>query len=1293
MENTTLQQSSELTKIRDIKKLYDRFVLVQGNSEQQKLVESWLSFFEENLERGQGSDLQGRLGILPNSPIETIPFNDYPLGKRVITDNRERKDSPHQKNDALFATDVFSILSGLAELLFNKNYGVQELGGFKREPEESDWVIKWATHEGKISEIYLLTHSNQILKLIRTLRPLLADFYSNGARPPVGYITEKSLCVLVIQDVAPIITKLTDDYEEIKDDQGRIEVVQNKVIHFLTEEITAYQLITSYFNSSQAILELTTTRGRFTPFLAVKTSENELFFLSSFVEELWYLAKRDKIAQEIYQRFASTFSGFIEIIDEAVVEPDADAEQEGQKEEDTNPEGSGDEEAQNKQPTDRVVPPPVEPSPFSSRSLDTALLAKESAVVTTFFLYQHFASQGIPFDEAERLFGADIRQELQLILASYPDNQLAQLFLSRSSGSAAGALLGRKRLFEDLLNRLSSRPDLLDRASQLFGQYGLKTELQSFSFQGNLTSESVFKQQLDNFFRLSDPSSALPATLPTNAINRLDTIILSYGLNDFLSPQERAGHQDAIWFIENLDANKLAIIFFSQLPPDKALELIRGNEKQLIGILVSYAKARGAELILHTYTSETAQGFFNGVSAEDQKATTGTLTEFQKHFNFSSHPIGDIADEVTQSGGEKAAGVLVGSPRSKRRDYEEKLAKIFIPEWVALGAEGQKRVYELFGMMPKKAGADSLDYIFLFEFITLSRDQIRQLQEPPAHLPPFVTTARQIVFITDEQRAAVENMSALLVFQREELLRAQQLVQQYLVGLDQEVVSQALSSVGPNASYDDLSLQRLHQAEIGRLPGITNNEEISDSITGERRMGALRSGRRGAVGHQLSSRAGAAAKKRLAKVLGKKGIEQLTGMATSPWLTAAKWLMDQENRPLIGGALLGLGSAIYNMFTNSAALGGGIGGGLAGAGVGFWLGGPVGALIGGIAGMTLGAGGMAALFPKFGAATATTGAAAPSVLPYSVQTGLGAGATPWTAPPTNTATQGAGSSAAQQAAAQQAAAQQAAQQAAAQQAAATTAATAPAAATTATAQVALAKLLSGVGTATLAPIVFLFITIGASMYTLTLIQSAFLVSAPFDSRFTAPAQAQFFKCTSASIPKPTSANVIRSTDGKYAFPLDGSFAGGMSCPHWDKTWVTDIFTLPGEAPVDQEAHLPILAYTDATVYMVVTNDSLGGLYVILKGDDGRWYYYAHNCAIYVTPGQRVVAGEIISISDRTGINAAVTPEHLHFGIQDGGSEPTFYHGGNVCPAIEFNEKFTDPQLTVCKLAPDCVTRL
>jgi hypothetical protein len=157
-------------------------------------------------------------------------------------------------------------------------------------------------------------------------------------------------------------------------------------------------------------------------------------------------------------------------------------------------------------------------------------------------------------------------------------------------------------------------------------------------------------------------------------------------------------------------------------------------------------------------------------------------------------------------------------------------------------------------------------------------------------------------------------------------------------------------------------------------------------------------------------------------------------------------------------------------------------------------------------------------------------------------------------------------------------------------------------------------------------------------------------------------------CQDNSYPKPTNVTPLLSGAyaDKYAFPIAPYTETSHPCYHWDGEYAVDVFT--------KSTRLPVVAYTSGTVNMVVMDDSMGGKYVILAGDDGRYYYYAHNCAVYVKQGEKVKVGDVLAVSDTTG-SAAGTPEHLHFAINVNNGNTFIGGGGDYCPQTDFEDKF------------------
>lgn len=73
---------------------------------------------------------------------------------------------------------------------------------------------------------------------------------------------------------------------------------------------------------------------------------------------------------------------------------------------------------------------------------------------------------------------------------------------------------------------------------------------------------------------------------------------------------------------------------------------------------------------------------------------------------------------------------------------------------------------------------------------------------------------------------------------------------------------------------------------------------------------------------------------------------------------------------------------------------------------------------------------------------------------------------------------------------------------------------------------------------------------------------------------------------------------------------------------------------------------PILA-SQSGIVLITKADKHGGLYIYVKGDDGRGYVYLHLSSFGVKVGEKVSIGQIIGRSGNTGLSTA---PHLHFEI-------------------------------------------
>lgn len=108
--------------------------------------------------------------------------------------------------------------------------------------------------------------------------------------------------------------------------------------------------------------------------------------------------------------------------------------------------------------------------------------------------------------------------------------------------------------------------------------------------------------------------------------------------------------------------------------------------------------------------------------------------------------------------------------------------------------------------------------------------------------------------------------------------------------------------------------------------------------------------------------------------------------------------------------------------------------------------------------------------------------------------------------------------------------------------------------------------------------------------------------------------------------------------GGYLFPVQG-YQGQISAHHGSVRGGSDIMAPEGT---------PVVAMRGGTV-LSIGSDGPGGNNVLIQGDDGNQYYYAHFRDAPLVRGGRVETGTPLGFVGRTG-NAAGTPPHLHIGI-------------------------------------------
>jgi len=125
---------------------------------------------------------------------------------------------------------------------------------------------------------------------------------------------------------------------------------------------------------------------------------------------------------------------------------------------------------------------------------------------------------------------------------------------------------------------------------------------------------------------------------------------------------------------------------------------------------------------------------------------------------------------------------------------------------------------------------------------------------------------------------------------------------------------------------------------------------------------------------------------------------------------------------------------------------------------------------------------------------------------------------------------------------------------------------------------------------------------------------------------------------------------------RYTFPIAGDrSAFTWEEPHWDGSNAVDIGIHSGfgiDAPQRR-------AFYAADVQAVVAgrasrlDNPRGGIAILLHGEDGRTYYYAHLSETHIVEPTAVVAGESLGRIGRTGTWTQYLEPHLHFAIAEG----------------------------------------
>ncbi len=126
-----------------------------------------------------------------------------------------------------------------------------------------------------------------------------------------------------------------------------------------------------------------------------------------------------------------------------------------------------------------------------------------------------------------------------------------------------------------------------------------------------------------------------------------------------------------------------------------------------------------------------------------------------------------------------------------------------------------------------------------------------------------------------------------------------------------------------------------------------------------------------------------------------------------------------------------------------------------------------------------------------------------------------------------------------------------------------------------------------------------------------------------------------------------------SRDGRHVFPVAGELDFlSWTYIHWDGSNAVDIEIDPavpaGSSLFRAFGVRSVVAITDGEVTR--SDNPAGGIALILRGDDGYQYYYAHLDTTWIETSARVAAGQRLGEIGRTGNATQYIEEHLHLSI-------------------------------------------
>lgn len=352
-------------------------------------------------------------------------------------------------------------------------------------------------------------------------------------------------------------------------------------------------------------------------------------------------------------------------------------------------------------PSDQIKTETIDVSRLTPEQIRS--LQYESAWMYNRAVYELFTAHGISEDQVRDL-NPQLLQELQAGIFSYTagldQDSLAKLFAS--STQRQKSLIEFYKAFYQRNNALlnSFYSDLPSSSAWNTLTPNQKQALTTRTRDVFISNQILSPEKILSA-ALSEATNLENTVLYQNIKNTVDTWVQQYGLNEpyfafdpdaqTITRFEGENKHDVAWFISNLSADRLELILGL---PEGLLAANLEFEKQFKQILLQYAKYSFSEQSLHIKNTTLQNGLIL-VSEEDARAIErGDEAIIKKHLAFTS----GLRETNKEHGSETVAGALDHKKDSSRKDVLKHQYKTFLPLWNQLSGLEQAEIYKKYGL-------------------------------------------------------------------------------------------------------------------------------------------------------------------------------------------------------------------------------------------------------------------------------------------------------------------------------------------------------------------------------------------------------------------------------------------------------------------------------------------------------------------------------------------------------------------------------------------------------------------